>query len=48
MFEALANAFSGTAWPYALVGFVAIGFFVTQPTVPAGTIEYHRFELSAT
>ena len=32
MFEALANAFSGTAWPYALVGYVAIGFFVTQPT----------------
>ena len=32
MFEALANAFSGTAWPYALVGYVALGFFLTKPT----------------
>ena len=32
MFEALANAFSGTAWPYALVGYVVVGFFATKPT----------------
>ena len=32
MLEALSNAFSGTAWPYALVAYVIVGFFVTRPT----------------
>ena len=32
MLEALTNAFSGTAWPYALVAYVIVGFFVTRPT----------------
>ena len=32
MIEALTNAFSGTFWPYALVAYVIVGFFVTRPS----------------